>query len=108
MLGPDDPRRKFEPSDARVADFIEWVQANESETWLSYLVNKGLNAHLAKYMSASPFPRGTPVDTRIVQLIHKFWPELATSEITNFRWAVMGYINEHHLIKKAFPEYQEP
>ena len=101
-------RKKVKPDDPRVAEFVEWANANENELWLNYLVNKGLNAHLAKYMSASPFPRGTPIDARVLNLIHKFWPALTSVEVGDFRWAVMGHIHENGLIKKAFPEYQEP
>ena len=106
--GPDEPRRKFAPRDPQIAEFVEWVEANANEAWLNYLVNKGLNAHLGKYMSDGPFPHGTPIDTRICQLIHQFLPELGTTEVINFRWAVMGYIYENRLVKKTFPDYREP
>jgi hypothetical protein len=99
--------RNFESTDPKVAGFVEWVATKEKETWLSYLVEMGLNQHLSRYRSSSPFTRGTHLDTRIIQLIHQFWPELSSAGLCSFRWAVQRYIHDNKLIAKAF-DYEEP
>lgn len=52
MAHESNPPRKFD--DAKVAEYVEWIKTNDNDAWLSYLVVRGLNAHLAKYISSSP------------------------------------------------------
>ena len=99
--------RKFESSDPEVKAFVECVSATERETWLSYLVLLGLNAHLSRYVTSSPFVRGTHLDTRMVQLIKSFSPDLSTIEIISFRAAVQRFVREEKIIGSEF-DYREP
>jgi hypothetical protein len=99
--------RRFNPWDPEIASFIEWVTATELVTWRSYLVILGLHAHLSRYVTSSPFIRGTHLDTRIIQLIHKFAPDLNAIERVSFRGAVQTFVHDMKLIGKEF-DYREP
>jgi hypothetical protein len=100
--------RKLSASDPQVAAFVDWIVANENDVWLYYLAHMGLNSHLAKHMKSSPFMRGTRLDDKILQLIHRFDSSIDSVDVSTFRRAVQLHVRENKLIARAYKDFKEP
>jgi hypothetical protein len=98
--------REYASDDPKLPEFVAWVSAADRDAWLYFLCECGLNAHLARFYSSSPFDNCTHATNRMFGLIWKFLGADQDRGL-EFNWALRRYIHDQKLIQQHF-KYHPP